>query len=357
MKLAHTRERERQAFTLIELLVVILIIGILAALITAAASKAIALANRTKNRVEIGELETAVESFKTRYHVSYIPSRILLSESGAGYTTGSQLANDSIQYLMQVWPRLPFVSGVGFTTPIDWNGDGQLSPDVILEGDQCLVFFLGGIPDNVTAGAPPAVTGFSTYGSNPAYHIANPGTDVNPPLFEFNSNRLVRQLPGGSPLHLGASSYYSYLDTYGQSNGSGQITSGAPYAYFSSYKLKNSYNRYVQTYGSDCATLGTNFTQVGVLWPYAEATSAVPTPAIVPPPARYLKPDTFQIISVGADGAFGPGSVPQYNAAGVFTGFAPTWTPATASSVFPQGAIGYYNQANFSSSPLGVGAE
>src|SRR5207253_9071458 len=66
-----------------------------------------------------------------------------------------------------------------------------------------------------------------------------------------------------------SSDLYSSRDTYGS----------VPYAYFSSYKTRNGYNRFAST---DCPSLG--------VWPYAEALT---------PTVRYLNPNTFQIISAG----------------------------------------------------------
>ena len=54
------------------------------------------------------------------------------------------------------------------------------------------------------------------------------GGDRIAPFFEFKSNRLV-QWPNTAPY------FPSYLDGYGK----------IPYAYFSSYKTSNGYNRYL----------------------------------------------------------------------------------------------------------------
>ena len=79
----------------------------------------------------------------------------------------------------------------------------------------------------------------------------------------------------GSRLQKGANGFFSYLDPY-----------GTPYAYFSSYKCPNGYNRYG---GSDC---------VGVA-PYLRTTS----------PLAFWNESSFQIISAGPDKTFGVGGV------------------------------------------------
>src|SRR5262245_36947772 len=203
------------------------------------------------------QLQLALHNFRSRFFV-YPPSRIKLSETG-NYNPDDPLDRDSLAYLRQMWPDLQWEDG------IDWNGNGKIDVpadggDVVLEGDQCLVFFLGGIP---TAN-PPGCLGFSTNERNPA----QPGGDRRGPFFEgfqANPNRLV-QIHGNA--------FYSYLDSYGMK----------PYAYFSSHKDKKpgGYNRYG---GTDCAALG--------VWPYAKELN--PTP-------QYWNPNSFQIISAGRDG-------------------------------------------------------
>jgi hypothetical protein len=87
-----------------------------------------------------------------------------------------------------------------------------------------------------------------------------------PAFFNFNAARLVDVRGNGFP---------SYLDPF---------RTGRPYAYFSSWPAYN-------TTSSDCPDLG------GVdVWPYASAANI------------WLNPNTYQIISAGPDGIFGPGT-------------------------------------------------
>src|SRR5439155_9190658 len=140
----------------------------------------------------------------------------------------------------------------------------------------------------------PFCSGFSTNPTNPAAHVLG-GGDIIAPFFEFDSARLLLLPPGlrasgfasgTTPLPAVSSRHFSYRDTY----------NNVPYAYFSSNKTRNGYNRYVSAVSavllsngnpsSDCTSLG--------VWPYAEGGST----AVV----RYLNPSTFQIISAGANG-------------------------------------------------------
>ncbi len=353
MKRAQTKRTGRTGFTLVEVLVVIAIIAVLVGLLTAAVAKARTKINEVRNRNDISQLAIALETFKSKYK-DYPPSRIRLEESSAMYQLNqTALDLDSTQFINKMFQR---IAATWANAGIDWNGDGVITPPrkgappVILEGDQCLVFFLGGIPANT--GGPPACTGFSTNPQNPAAHVKG-GGDVNPPLFEFQTGRLVRQV--GARL----SPFFSYLDAYGSSDGNGaSIGESKPFAYFSSYKSQNGYNRYVDPKLplSDCQTLG--------IWPYAEVMS--PPSATTPLAPRYVKPNSFQIISAGANRRFGPGTViaklpPNVNLPpGIFLG-GPSWTPNTAGNVYPDVAqnplhIGHDDQSNFYESFLGVEA-
>jgi hypothetical protein len=244
-------------------------------------------------RSDIGELESALAACRTACHVSYVPSRIKLSET-CNYPQRHQpntLDFDSVQFLRTMWPRIVLEPG----TRIDWNGDGRVQGDWVLEGDECLVFFLGGIP--VGPGGTPGCMGFATNPRNPA----SPNGPHNVPFFEFKSYRL-RDLHGRG--------FYSYLDAY----------STQPYAYFSAYGQMNGYNRYGRT---DCPALG--------VWPYAQSLG---------PTLQFVNPRSFQIISAGADGKFGPGTDCA----------AHVWTPFLASTI---PADGRDDLANFSSRRLG----
>jgi general secretion pathway protein G len=319
MKLSGARRWDRRGFTLIELLIVVAIISVLLSLISAAVWKAVVTANRVRNQNEISQLATAVENFKQKFGI-YPPSRILLGERITDYFRDgngksqpySQFHLDSYAMLTTIFPRLDFSKSLF----IDWDGNRLPSPPVVLEGDQCLVFFLGGIPQ--VENGRPFCSGFSTNPVDPTYHVRN-GGDTIPPFFEFDSSRLVAMpqalrvnglvdgtskqgLPGIS------SSHFSFLDTYGN----------VPYAYFSSYKTRNGYNRYATILwsgkpSSDCASLG--------VWPYAEGLS---------PSARYLNPNTFQIISAGANGARLATSKMKFGRGTEAGNTNAVWTPALA---------------------------
>jgi prepilin-type N-terminal cleavage/methylation domain-containing protein len=407
----HRAGAARSSFTLVELLVVIAIIGVLVGLLLAAVFKVLDAAYEAQTRADVSQLSAAVQAFETQYKVPYIPSRIILCKNYLNYFNNQNpqlgyitpLHQDSVEYLSRVFPSVarPTMGQAlpqwaipnpnplpQYYTGIDWNLTGNLQdyppqfpwsvypagnlPIVgnLLEGEQCLVFFLGGIPQYNGPNAAPTPVGFSTNPTNPAV-----GTDRVPSFFEFKSNRLVylpgtfNQVTASQNLDPG---FPSYLDGYGKT----------AYAYFSSYKNSNGYNRYVQYSNpnmpasgppitSDCQALGVFPYIQASLFPYPPQPPASP-PGPATPPSNipvYLNSQTFQIISAGKNYAFGPGcqitGYPGYGPsnAGNWYGAplspstnSPLWTPSTASTLsgYGQGQAGYDDISNFYERLLGV---
>jgi hypothetical protein len=314
------------------MLVVIFIIATLVGLITGAAIRVLARAQEVRAASEIGQLSAAMDNFKASFKVKNPPSRIKLSTT-ANYPNRAvpgSLDADSVQYLTSLFPRID-LSGA---TPLDWTGTGATG-DFILEGDQCLVFFLGGIQS--TSGAP-GCTGFSTNPANPADNTG--AYSRTTPFYDFKSSRLSLNVPHPAS---GNAPFFSYIDAFAVKNPipypPGTYPDGMPYVYFSSYKTANGYNRYFLLLGNSDFNLVNPVSPLNPpvpVFPYAEASS---------PSMRYLRPDSFQIISAGPNGQWGLGTNPV-------TG--PLWSPASASSVYPQGSAGADDMSNFSDRALGV---
>jgi len=279
----------RIAFTLIELLVVIAIIGILVALVGAAVLNVLKKGPQVQTANEVSQFSVAMQSFNGRFKVNP-PSKIRLRNKLADYDINDPLDKDSKAYILQFWNRIGPV--------VDWSGgQGMTATDaIVLEGDQCLVFFLGGIP---TAANPTA--GFSKDPSNPTSMAGD-----RERFFEFNAAQLFKR---GNPY------FYSYADKH---------NTGAPYVYFSSGKRSNGYHTPSATpvypAASDCGLIPAG--------PYYLTLAPIPS---------FLRPDSYQIISAGADGTFGAGGV--YNSS----------TPPAANSP------AYDDQANFGGTRLGDG--
>jgi hypothetical protein len=240
---------------------------------------------------DISQFTVGLNAFMSDYNLDVPPPSVLVLNETAPLTTVS--AN----FLQKV-----FGKNLG---PTDWNGDGTISGTWTLEGEQCLVFYLGGIP---TA---PGVTGFAPQGFST--NNMNPGTAGGKrrgPYFAFQPSRLV-PIPVINPAATTLSPYHPvYIDAWQVKAHlhPAPYANGVPYAYFSSNGIMNGYNL------TDCASISATpyFTAAGV----------------------YTNPNTYQIISAGKDGAFG---TMGWNPAGGTTG------PAAD------------DQSNFSSSLLGAG--
>ena len=329
--------KERTGFTLVELLVVIAIVAVLAGLLTAAVQVVRKRAIDTQNANDIMQMGAAMEAFKQQYKC-YPPSRVRLLESGAydmSQTNGqpnTPLDFESKNALTRIWPRLQF--------PIDWNNDGATTGDWTLEGDQCLVFFLGGIP----SASPPGVTGFATSPTNPAAPVAQGGGRVQP-FFAFSAARLVILSHNGV-----TSPFYSYADVHASVQTLSNVPTiptingkqaGQPFAYFATLKQPNQYNPYLSfPYAqnvSDCASIGA--------MPYfAPFLNNV---------AQYQNSATYQIISAGADQTFGSTVT---NGGVIFnsSGNAGTFN-LTNGSPPPQPFAGMDDRTNFSPNILAAG--
>jgi len=225
-------------------------------------------AKRNSAHTEIYQLGQGVGTFKQKFAVDYIPSKIVLRER-MDYNFSDPLELASHNWLRDAWPKLPpqlatntspYPMGtVPITNGIDWNSDGVISQGPItLEGDQCLVFFLGGINEG---GQP---SGFSLNKSNPM----DPSTKERlGPFFQFPTDRLIPR----SGTAAGTAGFRSFIDPW----------KTQPYMYFTSYGKQKGY-------------LATE-TALGV------------APYIDPATGKGKMMDGFQIICAGEDKVFGQG--------------------------------------------------
>jgi prepilin-type N-terminal cleavage/methylation domain-containing protein len=329
-------QQRRPGFTLIELLVVIAIIAILVSLTAAAVMKVRLEAEKVKNRNDISQLSASIAAFCSKYNVDMVPSFIVLREDGRyGDNPNPQIAAlelASEAYLKRLWPRMITSPRTGNPSPnsrvdlsvafngqfTDWNNSGSedAGQSFILQGDQCLVFFLGGMISNG------GCIGFSTNVSNPT---VTSGT-MNPPVFEFPSNRLVDPVVAfpNLPNNLKYVSHFpTFLDPY-----------GSPYAYFNS---RGGAGGAANAYSNDCPSLS--------VVPYQRfpATNTI---------GNFYNQQGFQIISAGYGSALltnGPGS-PSF-------AFDPNgvWVSATGAPLNNANTAGFYTMTNFSQYVLGAG--
>jgi prepilin-type N-terminal cleavage/methylation domain-containing protein len=291
----RSRRQPRSAFTLIELLVVIAIIAILVSLTAAAVMKVMGKIPQVQTSTEIGEMDTAMGSFMAAYNLqSPPPSALYLREDGQYNVTNAADAA-TVKFLTKWFGRSFNAFG-----SYDWNGNGIPNESYILTGQQCLVFFLGGIP-TYTATGTVGMTGFAPNVTNPAAP-ATPGANRNGPFFNFKSSKLV--LVNNFPV---------YMDPWNAK------PTPAAYAFFSSQGKVNGYN------AADCG---------GVAYPYYELTAAgLP---------NYANNNRYQIISAGQNGIFG--GTTNHTIYGV------AWNPAGGAT-----GAGADDQSNFSSTLLVAG--
>jgi general secretion pathway protein G len=376
------RARPRRGFTLVELMVVVVILALLIALLLPALNSSIRTARATAVGAEINQLAQALASFKSKYG-DYPPSRILLVESGYYYPflssntvvssnpntaegdiTVSQLAQRSLSYLRKFFPRVIFSTAQNSipTTANRWydfNGNGTLDNAYILDGHECLVFFLGGIP--VPNGSGFSMSGFGKDPTNP-FSNSLTGSSMysanrTAPLFEFNNGRLNPDTSGRyanlSALNIQAlSGIPGYLDSLG--NPPPDFGPSDPinfYAYFSAYG-NNGYDPNDVSFASE---LDTNSQLTGLYYkvgfpvpnslgcysfapnPYT-STLTIPQSGVV----GFLNPQTFQIISSGVDGLYGVG--------GQYTPDAGSSLPIDSTQNASGGLLHYFYSAPFDQS-------
>jgi prepilin-type N-terminal cleavage/methylation domain-containing protein len=357
-----TARSNRPGFTMVELLVVIVIIALLLALLLPAINGAVRSARNAAVSAEINQLAQALADFKSKYG-DYPPSRMLLCEDGwfrspvpSPATSASDvdisaaaLVQRSVAYMRKFWPRVAITTtgpalypdasgkwldfnGTGGTA---FNGTGGTAPDppYILQGHECLVFFLGGIRSTSGVG----VTGFARNPQNP-FLSDSVAPNRQPPLFEFDASRLALSppIPGRQPSQIPG--YYDSLKT------------NRFYAYFSAYG-GNSYDPNDVNFdltGDPMTESDANAVSpitLNFLVNFAVSNATNPNLAVSAPPNPYTstqtiptvgsvtfqKPQSFQIISAGADGEYGVGglftpssSTPLPNQSGVLAAGQPT---------------------------------
>ncbi|MFI5460505.1 MAG: type II secretion system protein [Isosphaerales bacterium] len=361
--------RDRGGFTMVEILMVVVIISILLALLLPAINAAMRTARNAAASAEINQLATAVENFRSKYG-DYPPSRVYLAENGL-YPVGlqtqvnsgdpndiqvGQLAQRSLIALRKFFPRVTF--GTQAVPPVilnsngtywyDFNGNGVMDNPYILQGHECLAFFLGGIPLGDPQTGTYAMTGFGKDPTNPFYNSISGNAmysgNRQPPIFEFNTSRLFadpnRSDPVANPLDLYRQIYVpGYYDSLGNSPPALGGNTLNFYAYFSGYGSgtydADDVNFPTEADGSGISPIGLQFQHAGSFYtspapnPYTTTTSISPSTGTV----TFQKAQSFQIIAAGVDGLYGVGGQFIPPAAGT----------STASNALPLDAANTYS--------------
>jgi len=200
----------RKGFTLIEMMVVLVIIAILAGLLLAAFGPARQTVHEAQVIAEMQSLKASITAFKTDFKMDP-PSSIVISESVAGWA----MYPVDRALLKRLWPSF------NFTVARDFNGDGDSTDVVALDGAECLVFFLGGVVDPVSG----QLSGFS---KNPGNPFAIDNGSRQGPFYEFEGGiDPSTRLPIGRLVDTDGDGAPEYIDSLPSQT--------QPIVYFSSY--------------------------------------------------------------------------------------------------------------------------
>ncbi len=283
------RNHRRSAFTLVELLTVIVIIGILASLISAAAIYARARAREAAIHTEMRQIEAALITYKSEY--GEFPPDFWGLDGSAGVNAQNKAVEDLRRHLRKRWPK--FAPGAdpvaAFQTALNTvNIDpGQFNPAT------ALVFWLGGLP----AEAPqPGVSyqpaGFHADPANPFQY----GQPRQEPLYDFDPDKIyVVRVDPNNPSSQIINLYYYPV---------GEPNSSSPLVYFRAGRDKTT-GRYEYGMVDGGAFIPASFTYAptNVAVPYLKgpANGSPSNPAVQ---RQWREPEKFQIIHCGLDGVF-----------------------------------------------------
>jgi len=294
-----TRAR-RRGFTLIELLVVISIIAVLMGLLLSGVMAALQARDRAANSFDLGKLDQSMSIATKQYANSKtLPGYIVLCNNVDVYRNPTAYAAIIPKNVTQVdldrsKATLRKMFGTRFVTNgqvVDWDGSwntpgaitaqnptptpgvGNPNTILVLEGHQCLVFYLGGIAD--TSVSPPNMAGFS---SNPLNPTVPGGADRIGPFYGFERNRLETTRFATS------ARFPAYNDRY-----------GTPFAYYGGTGGANGYQ-------GGCPSLvpSSGNKSVPGLLPVVTCPSGYLDTGV-----KFMKPDSVQIISAGKNKTFG----------------------------------------------------
>jgi len=310
-------EKTRRGFTLIELLVVIIIIGILAGLITAAAIPAVRAVRRMTIVGEMSQLDMAMERYKQE-RGDYPP------DFCGVYDESNSAARDAVlNHLRRAFPRyrpgqnpnLPasadtdwekFAHDVNYATrtvPSDPDTGINLGTDINniedIEANErmtpasALVFWLGGLP--APAGSSTRLIPFS---ANPANPFAVGGSRLES-FFEFDETRLVREEDADKTNR----SPYCYQPPHVQDPDGGP--DAPPYVYFRAmhdeYDPSPTGRAQFFPWGSTlCVPYGK---EADLVEGNPDGNPNTNDPAIVNV-TKWFNPDTFQVVCCGLDGLY-----------------------------------------------------
>jgi hypothetical protein len=274
--------------------------------------------DRSANKFDLGKLESSQNVALKQYGggTKTLPGYLVLynnidvhrNPQNYGLSASDQLdAKRSGDALRKMFGTRFLTNASSSTTGnvgVNWDGSGNygnptnntLGPKTILEGHQCLVFYLGGVatfPNGTTN--PPKMNGFSANPVDPLDFVTT--NERIGPFYEFENNRLVTATQYGLPntmlgTNYSIAKYPAYQDRY-----------GTPFAYFGGTGGSNSY--VTGTYGVN----GTVSSATNPLVPLGCRSIGISIPYPDSAAGKFMRPDSYQILSAGKNKVFGDPSL------------------------------------------------
>lgn len=283
----------RMGFSLVELLVVIAIIAVLAALLIAGVTRSQEKIREVRVVSDMKQLETALGSFQGKFRT--------LPPCFGGGTNGTFRLCSDYPAATDTWPEKKFMMRLFPRMNTADNGLRDANDQVIshaqpvlLDGNQCLVFFLSG-------GSYTEYFGFST---DPTQPFKRDGARMEGmPYFEFPKSRMV------TPAAYTNDEITNWTGTRfsGDAAPSTEVPWfvdpwGNPYLYFAS----NNGNDYPFDAGHPTQTDSLHIGPWGGQYSMFNNATQGPRP-FRESATKFINPKTFQIVSAGRDGVWGVG--------------------------------------------------
>ncbi len=278
-------------FTLVEMLTVIVIIGILAGLISAAAIYARARAREAATFTQIKQLEASLMQYKNEY--GEFPPDFWGLNDATNPALQQKAQQDLRRHLRKRWPKYAAGADPVAQFAADLTAAG-LDPTK-LDPASALVFWLGGLPEEAPSGLwKPA--GFHADEEHP-FQYGQPRTG---PMFEFDPKKITNDTVGVLRYYMDGpdSSPVVYFRAQRDPNNGrfeyGMI-SGAAFVPMS----------YVHFNDND-PDPKVNRSNIAVPYLDGDPQAGVPLdPSVAANRRAWRNPETFQIIHPGLDGIFG----------------------------------------------------
>lgn len=295
MLISSPKQAVRQGFTLVEMLVVIAIIGVIAGLVTVAASRALTYAKKMVIVTDFTQLDMALKAYKdkygeyppdgTDYQTNYDPNTGIPNTFKRHFSRVFDKANlyDELHLLAQNYKlKCDPANGVGEVQSFFKN----LGPDT------SLAFWLGGMQEDdysqvATKNPKSRFVGFST---NKIHPLSDNGSSRLPLWYEFDTTRITD--PTGAAVSNTIFRQYK-----------GNVNVTQPYVYFRAelnqqpweYTNWSINTRPVKSFGN--------------AKPYFDTTQTTATlPGNLIMPGRWVNPTSYQLLFCGFDGTFGSGN-------------------------------------------------